>query len=165
MSTPIESNTEQLQEVLQQVYNLPNRSGGSTTPDLVVVVDGISSDHTIFDLSADDVSIESGSVEDAIAKMANGGYVKVLVKLSYRYWTYYYMNFVAENVVALIFEDGSKRLNIRFGPLFHYSSPDASMRDLIEISLDVDGNIYFNAYRNMVDVNGVNKEVNPNPCE
>lgn len=29
MSTPIETNTEQLQEVLQQVYNLPNRSGGS----------------------------------------------------------------------------------------------------------------------------------------
>ena len=36
MSTPIETNTEELQAVLQQVYNLPNRSGGSTTPDLVI---------------------------------------------------------------------------------------------------------------------------------
>lgn len=39
MNTPIETNTEELQEVLQQVYNLPNRSGGSTTWDCVITSD------------------------------------------------------------------------------------------------------------------------------
>lgn len=40
MSTPIETNTEQLQEVLQQVYNLPNRSGGSNSYDLIINMSG-----------------------------------------------------------------------------------------------------------------------------
>lgn len=37
MSTPIETNTEELRGVLNDVYNLPNRStGGSSEPDLVI---------------------------------------------------------------------------------------------------------------------------------
>ena len=36
MSTPIETNTEELQEILQTVYNLPNAGGGSSAPDLVI---------------------------------------------------------------------------------------------------------------------------------
>lgn len=40
MSTPIETNTEQLQEVLQQVYNLPSRSGGNTKYDMTINLSG-----------------------------------------------------------------------------------------------------------------------------
>lgn len=36
MSTPIETNTEELQEILQTVYNLPMAGGGSSEPDLVI---------------------------------------------------------------------------------------------------------------------------------
>lgn len=36
MSTPIETNTEELQEILQTVYNLPDAGGGSSEPDLVI---------------------------------------------------------------------------------------------------------------------------------
>lgn len=36
MSTPIETNTEELQEILNTVYNLPMAGGGSSEPDLVI---------------------------------------------------------------------------------------------------------------------------------
>lgn len=36
MATPIETNTEELQEILQTVYNLPMAGGGSAEPDLVI---------------------------------------------------------------------------------------------------------------------------------
>lgn len=36
MATPIETNTEELQEILQTVYNLPMAGGGSSEPDLVI---------------------------------------------------------------------------------------------------------------------------------
>lgn len=39
MSTPIETNTEELQEILQTVYNLPMAGGGSSEPDLVIKLD------------------------------------------------------------------------------------------------------------------------------
>lgn len=39
MSSPIKTNTEELQNILQQVYNLPDRSSGSAEPDLVITPD------------------------------------------------------------------------------------------------------------------------------
>ena len=40
MSTPIDTNTEELQEILQTVYNLPMAGGGgSAEPDLVIALD------------------------------------------------------------------------------------------------------------------------------
>lgn len=41
MSTPIETNTAELQEILQTVYNLPMAGGGSAEPDLVIGFDDI----------------------------------------------------------------------------------------------------------------------------
>lgn len=162
MSTPIESNTEQLQEVLQQVYNLPNRSGGgSVTPDLVVVVDGISSDHCVYDLNADDLSIESGSLENTISKIINSGHANVLVKLTYIYGTKYYMNFVPENVMATIDYSGNSDYNtvqIRFGPLSHYNKLGTSPFIIAEITLRVDGEKDFALYKYMADNSRVEAE-------
>lgn len=39
MSSPIETNTEELQEILQTVYNLPNAGGGGSEPDLLITTD------------------------------------------------------------------------------------------------------------------------------
>lgn len=39
MSTPMETNTEELREILQTVYNLPMAGGGSAEPDLVITPD------------------------------------------------------------------------------------------------------------------------------
>ena len=36
MSTPLETNTEELQEILRQVYDLPNAVGGQSRADLVI---------------------------------------------------------------------------------------------------------------------------------
>ena len=36
MATPMETNTEELQEILNTVYNLPMAGGGSSEPDLVI---------------------------------------------------------------------------------------------------------------------------------
>jgi hypothetical protein len=105
MSTPIETNTEQLQEVLQQVYNLPNRSGGGTTPDLVVVVDG----STINDFSTVDaslVSIKSGSVASAIQKIEGGQPANVLLDLTVRYGSYTYHELSYPESVGIIETDG-----------------------------------------------------------
>jgi hypothetical protein len=77
MSTPIETNTEELQEVLQQVYNLPNRSGGSTTPDLVIPVD-FKSFETIEETDIGEV--DSSAVIATQNKLSNGEAVNVLIK-------------------------------------------------------------------------------------
>lgn len=60
MSTPIETNTEELQEILQTVYNLPMAGGGSSEPDLVIVFDdgnwdGVKSDYSQFTFDSADV--------------------------------------------------------------------------------------------------------------
>lgn len=39
MATPMETNTEELQEILNTVYNLPMAGGGSSEPDLVIKLD------------------------------------------------------------------------------------------------------------------------------
>ena len=83
MSTPIETNTEQLQEVLQQVYNLPSRSGGSTTPDLVL---GINAENTktgwyqLDESRLSDISIISGSVSAVAEKLKQGITPRILLK-------------------------------------------------------------------------------------
>ena len=86
MSTPIETNTEELQEVLQQVYNLPNRSGGSTTPDLVIsfVANEGDSYLTPDSVVASNFSIKSGSVQSTYTKLMNREEVKVI--LEHEYW-------------------------------------------------------------------------------
>lgn len=77
MSTPIETNTEQLQEVLQQVYNLPNRSGGSNSYDLIIPINAL----TMQSLTASDIGeIDYDAVAATKAKLTNGETVKVLIK-------------------------------------------------------------------------------------
>lgn len=84
MSTPIETNTEQLQEVLQQVYNLPSRSGGSTTPDLVIGLNAnaeTDSNYFVYEnVSPEDFLILSGDLASVVEKVKQGIAPWVLLK-------------------------------------------------------------------------------------
>lgn len=75
MSTPIETNTEELNEILQTVYNLPNRSsGGSAEPDLVIGLNAADTDSSLWyeEYSVDNISIESGSISAVAEKVKQG---------------------------------------------------------------------------------------------
>ena len=70
MSTPIETNTEELQEILQTVYNLPNRSsGGSAEPDLVI---GSTSGWLDSTTASDTFYIKSGDISTVVEKLKQG---------------------------------------------------------------------------------------------
>lgn len=90
MSTPIETNTEELQDIVNRVYKLPNIGGsGSSAADLVI---GLNVANTRLPTSqtknnphfnkftVDDISIESGSISTVAAKVQQGIPIKVLLK-------------------------------------------------------------------------------------
>lgn len=89
MSTPMETNTEELRNILQQVYGLPDAgSGGSGEPDLVIGLNwrnpntqknAVAGDPE-FRHNVDDVSIESGSVAAVVEKLQQNQPVRVLLK-------------------------------------------------------------------------------------
>lgn len=81
MSTPIETNTEELQEILQTVYNLPNAGGGSSEPDLVItltesVMDGITN-------HPEKISFNSEEVVNAYTKLLSGETVNCVLNADY----------------------------------------------------------------------------------
>ena len=83
MSTPIKTNTEELQEILQTVYNLPNASGGgSTEPDLVITynnpINGESFSNPSF------CSFDNAAVVDTYSKLLAGQTVNCV--LNSEYW-------------------------------------------------------------------------------
>lgn len=97
MSTPIETNTEELQEILNTVYNLPMAGGGSSEPDLIIGInvenhkmfpDGSSAPcRSLNYMTLDDVSILSGSVSATAEKVRQGLPVKVLLNEVHFYWS------------------------------------------------------------------------------
>ena len=80
MSTPIETNTEELQEILQTVYNLPNAGGGSSAPDLVIRT---SDEFYVWTIgsgwSADKVTYNPDEVTSVYEKLKAGKDVKVIL--------------------------------------------------------------------------------------
>ena len=91
MSTPIETNTEELQEILNTVYNLP-MAGGGDNYDLVigfnldgVGVDDVNGTSPIYGEQLSLYSIVSGSVSAVADKLAQGKPTKVLLKLLQAY--------------------------------------------------------------------------------
>lgn len=112
MSTPIETNTEELQEILQTVYNLPTAGGGSSEPDLViglnvtdtkVFADGATNNaRDLLDMTVDDVSIISGSVSATAEKVKQGLPVRVLIRSVHFYWSNSWFSDVGEATQVLI---------------------------------------------------------------
>ena len=81
MSTPLETNTEELQEILQTVYNLPDAGGGSSEPDLVINLDA-SESMGISD-KADKITFDSASVINAYNKLLSGETVGCVLNAHY----------------------------------------------------------------------------------
>ena len=82
MSTPIETNTEELQEILQTVYNLPMAGGGSAEPDLVIGLD--TSDLEAISDSPEKLTFESADVINAYNKLLSGETVNCVLNAKYR---------------------------------------------------------------------------------
>lgn len=136
MSTPIESNTEELQEILQTVYNLPSRSGGSTTPDLVVVVDGSGHEY-LDDITTSDVSIESGSLANAIEKIQSGQYASVMLKFKMVYMeTTYCQVSYPETVGVGVFNNENTYLVVQFDARYYPRNADYIYKYVLELNLD-----------------------------
>lgn len=108
MSTPIETNTEKLEQIVNRVYNLPNigGSGGSSEPDLVI---GLNTENVkLFPdtatvptrnfptMTTDDIIVLSGSVSATAEKVKQGLPVKVSLKVVHFYWDNAWIKSVAD---------------------------------------------------------------------
>ena len=103
MSTPIETNTEELQEILNTVYNLPMAGGGSSEPDLVIQFDdpnwdGVKTDYSQF-------TFDSAEVVNTF----NSLYISILFIL-FKYKVKIIINKSVDNSAA-----GSLKFKIAFG--------------------------------------------------
>lgn len=83
MSTPIETNTEELQEILQTVYNLPLAGGGSSKADLVITPDEnfrfIKRSPTNPDFNVEKVLFDPNDVIATYEKLLSGNDVRVVL--------------------------------------------------------------------------------------
>lgn len=78
----IKTNTEELQEILQTVYNLPNASGGSTEPDLVITYSNTDLSQSFSNPSF--CSFDNAAVIDTYNKLLAGQTVNCV--LNSEYW-------------------------------------------------------------------------------
>ena len=85
MSTPIETNTEELQEVLQQVYNLPSRSGGSAWDMTIRCHRENSDDFGVINITTSDIAVDPTEVANTLSKIGNGESVNVRMLGRYCY--------------------------------------------------------------------------------
>lgn len=125
MATPIETNTEELQEILQTVYNLPMAGGGSSEPDLMI---GLNIDNTklcpdgssapcrsLTNMTKNDVSIISGSISEVAEKVKQGLPVKVMLNEVHFYWDNRWTRGIGEAT------------HVQFGSLGSYPSEEGTM--------------------------------------
>lgn len=83
MSTPIETNTEELNEILQQVYNLPSRSGGgSAEADLTITTGDMFNLYMLGDsdtMGVSHVTFDPAEVVSTYNKLKENKEVKVVL--------------------------------------------------------------------------------------
>ena len=137
MSTPIETNTEQLQEVLQQVYNLPSRSGGSTTPDLVINYEeppGYDQEGTYYDWT----SIESMDFNGLVEKLQNQEPVNVHIKAIGYYGTSQFIGVLTPE--AVYYSPDNNRIHVIWVASYNAAWDYGMYR--MKIVIESDGSIY-----------------------
>ena len=154
MSTPIETNTEELQEILQTVYNLPNAGGsGSSKPDLTIkTAEG-------FDFVHDsnkyiNVTIDPNEVVSTYDKLKSGKDVRATLTGSMPLSQYYgdiIATYPAERVLCYVQDwDLVKRLVVRFRiPCvfggFSYDEKKV-VCILYSFTIDADGSVNLGSY-------------------
>lgn len=139
MSTPIETNTEELQQAVQRVYNLPNIGGsGNAQPDLVI---GLSMPIRYIAPTSENttVTIESGSLL-AVAEAFRAGRCPV-VKINH-HWvtnsfdTSYPIVEIAEYNCTAVYYNGYIHLETMVTPI-----------ESLQISLNIDDADYLSVMR------------------
>lgn len=137
MSTPIKSNTEELQEILQTVYNLPNKSSGSSTePDLVIdfiLPEGkwtgdVGQNESYF-------SIKSGSAADTYTKLSRGQEVNVYMKCDYYYGNLHYIGTYYPIATTAEVSDGK----LGFVFLLHSCPGNVYSKYVVSMGITTDG--------------------------
>ena len=136
MSTPIETNTEALQEILQTVYNLPMAGGGSAKPDLVItgIPETGTGDYFAFDFGSytgggygpNRVAFDQEKVIAAYEKLLSGKEVRATLMLPTAYLNSWNgacaAVFPAIRVAAFPNNDPVKFLTVRFECATFFSS-------------------------------------------
>jgi hypothetical protein len=91
MSTPIETNTEELQEILETVNNLPSLGGSEY--DLELIANMPEDIMQVVDLSAEHITV-NGNYETLKAKIMSGKGIKAVLRHSYEHTALVYHNTV-----------------------------------------------------------------------
>lgn len=81
MATPLETNTEELQKILQQVYDLPNKNSEGSSPDLVISLD--TSEFSTINGRNENLSFDSSEVITAYNKLLSGETAKCVLNAKY----------------------------------------------------------------------------------
>lgn len=136
MATPIETNTEELQEILQTVYNLPMAGGGSSEPDLVITLDN-SSNSTNIDNHPEKFTFNS---EDAISvynKLLTGQTVNCVLNATYWPSSGGCFNASSPHVTALAKSDDNNSARAGYlGILFNLSALYNGYNSICTVHLD-----------------------------
>lgn len=113
MSTPIETNTEELQEVLQQVYNLPSRSASSDSYDMMLQLD-MPEGESLWEyaFTYDNLTVVSGDFHSVVDKLTTDQPVKIGVICHTYYWNHVQRGFA--NVLNIDYNEGSGALGGAF---------------------------------------------------
>ena len=113
MSTPIETNTEELQEVLQQVYDLPSRSASSNSYDMMLQLD-MPEGESLWEyaFTYDNLTVVSGDFQSVVDKLTTDQPVKIGVICHTYYWSSVQRGFA--NVLNIDYNEGSGTLGGAF---------------------------------------------------
>ena len=146
MATPIETNTSELQEILQSVYNLPNaNSGGSDTPDLVIKLTA-PRESNLTEVVVSNFFVESGDVSAVIAKVRTFENPTIILKMDYYYGDFRYVGIATASSV-LYLEEGNDGfgdgLRISFDlPVIYHPEAQTFMGIVVNASGSVTNYVY-----------------------
>ena len=141
MSTPIETNTEELQEILQTVYNLPMAGGGSSEPDLVIGLD--TSDSQEITGSPEKLTFESADVINAYNKLLSGETVNCVLNAKYRVDSGSAINASSPQITLMARSEANNSARVGFMLAdfnLRYSNNEVDGTALVEIEFSIHGN-------------------------
>jgi hypothetical protein len=139
MSTPIETNTEELQEILQTVNNLPGMGGKNY--DLVIVLNVPSEKYLLSTVTADDISV-IGDYATVKAKILNDENVNVILKHEYDDGYYKFKGKAAPFKIAHLAAGESESISADF-VLSPYPGSRAFMMLVAHCAMTSSGEVFF----------------------
>lgn len=134
----IKTNTEELQEILQTVYNLPNASGsGSAEPDLVITYSNTDLSQSFSNPSF--CSFDNAAVIDTYNKLVTGQTVNCILNSEYWIHSGYMVKASSPHITVQAAADNNNSARIGFMlvcfELWHEYGPKGLA--LVEIEFDI----------------------------